>query len=144
MNSPIDATQNQNQVMIATTTEAAKIALETPGPVKMENLVAMDAYVKKYYAEDPILVKVARCESEFRQFDSKGNILRGLQNSDDVGVMQINEKYHLERAKKLGYDIYTLDGNLAYAKFLYHKEGVDPWSASAPCWKNVKIDLAQK
>ena len=31
-------------------------------------------------------------------------------------------------------DIYTLDGNLAYAKKLYTEEGTQPWISSFPCW----------
>ena len=51
------------------------------------------------YFKDPkhaILISIAKCESDFRQFDSKGNIHRGVKNSRDVGVMQINEIYHLD------------------------------------------------
>ena len=31
-------------------------------------------------------------------------------------------------------DIYTVEGNMKYARHLYESEGVDPWSASSPCW----------
>ncbi len=91
-------------------------------------------YLKKNFADTPILVEVARCESEFRQFDSNGQVIRGRANKNDVGVMQINEKYHLETSKKMGIDIYTLEGNVAFAKYLYVKYGSDAWSASSPCW----------
>ena len=94
----------------------------------------VEAYVKAQYANEPILVDVARCESTYRQFDQTGNILRGEVNSADVGVMQINEKYHASEAVKMGYNIYTTEGNVAFAKYLYDKYGSDPWSSSAPCW----------
>jgi hypothetical protein len=90
--------------------------------------------VSDYFKDIPILVKVARCESQFRQVDSSGKTLRGIENGADVGVMQINEKYHLDRSKKLGLDIYTLEGNLAYGKVLYDEQGTAPWMASSPCW----------
>lgn len=80
------------------------------------------------------MVAIARCESTYRQFDEDGNVLRGKQNSKDVGVMQINEYWHLVDSKKLGYDIYTLDGNLGYAKYLYAHQGLDPWKYSKDCW----------
>jgi hypothetical protein len=48
--------------------------------------------------------------------------------------MQVNEYYHGKRAVELGFDLNTVDGNLAYGKYLYDKEGTQPWSASKECW----------
>jgi len=98
------------------------------------NSKVVEAYVKAQYADEPILVDIARCESTYRQFDKSGNILRGEVNSADVGVMQINEKYHADEAVKLGLNIYTTEGNVAFAKYLYKKYGGDPWSSSEGCW----------
>ncbi len=92
--------------------------------------------VTQYFADKPILVDIARCESRFRHTDKNGKVLRGELTPADVGVMQINEKYHLEASKKLGYDIYSLEGNMAYAKYLYEKQGARPWLASSSCWAN--------
>ncbi|HAO64849.1 TPA: hypothetical protein DCQ44_02605 [Candidatus Taylorbacteria bacterium] len=92
--------------------------------------------VKDYFRDIPVLAKVAKCESEYRQVTESGAVLRGTQNPFDVGVMQINEKYHLDRAEKLGMNIYTLSGNLDYARALYKENGTAPWSASKPCWGN--------
>ncbi len=97
-------------------------------------MLSVESYVRNYFAETPIMAKVAGCESRFRQFYSDGSIFRGEIVREDIGVMQINETYHKATAEKLGYDIYTLDGNLAYAKYLYDKEGTGPWSASKACW----------
>lgn len=90
--------------------------------------------VNAYFSDLPIMVDIAHCESRFRQTDKAGNIFRGVENRYDVGVMQINEQYHLEEAKKLGIDIYTLKGNMQYARHLYEKEGARPWMASSACW----------
>lgn len=98
---------------------------------KDEELVAKD-----YFSDIPVLVEVARCESTFRHTDKNGRPLRGVENSQDVGIMQINERFHLERAEKLGIDIYSLEGNLEYARYLYQKEGVAPWKASQKCWRS--------
>ena len=92
------------------------------------------SYVRAAYADEPLLVDIARCESAFRQYGADGQVLRGKANHADVGVMQINEKYHADQAKKLGYDIYTAPGNVAFAKYLYAKYGTDPWSSSEVCW----------
>ncbi len=95
---------------------------------------SLEEYVREYYKDDPILAEVARCESTFRHLDEDGSILRGVVNSQDIGVMQINLYYHADTAEELGYDLRSLEGNLAYAQALYEKQGTQPWSASKPCW----------
>jgi len=106
---------------------------ESKKPI-IERATTTEAYVRNYFSDIPVLAEVARCESTFRQTDKSGNIIRGKANRFDVGVMQINEHYHLERAKKIGLDIYTLEGNMAYARELYEDSGTKPWMASSPCW----------
>lgn len=100
----------------------------------------MEAFLRKEFADTPILVNIARCESNFKQFDERGHIIRGRIDKNDIGVMQINERYHGETAKKLGMNIYTVEGNIAYGKHLYERSGSAPWNASAPCWGS---DLAK-
>ena len=95
---------------------------------------AMEAYLRKEFADTPILVDIARCESRFRQFDKDGNLIRGRVNNADVGVMQINELYHDKTAAKLRLDLHTLEGNIAYAKHLYNEQGSQPWVSSSKCW----------
>jgi len=102
------------------------------------------AYVKAQYASEPLLVDIARCESTFRQFDQNGQVLRGKVNNGDVGVMQINEKYHADEAVKMGMNIYTVEGNVAFGKYLYDKYGAQPWGASSPCWNAAHDDIALK
>ena len=89
--------------------------------------------MRDYFAKDPILAEIARCESTFRQFDFRGRVIRGEVNKGDIGIMQINKYYHEEDAVKLGFDIYTFDGNLGYAKWLYAKYGDAPWGSSGKC-----------
>ena len=95
---------------------------------------ATELYVRTAFKSTPVLIQVARCESQFRQTDSDGNILHGTVDPRDVGVMQINEHYQGAEAAALGFDIDTLQGNVAYAKVLYAKEGTKPWTASEKCW----------
>lgn len=99
--------------------------------------VTLEEFVRDYFADTPVLAEVAMCESTFRHIGDDGTVLRGKRNKADVGVMQINEYYHAERADRLNYDLYTLDGNLAYAKYLYERYGLTPWKASAPCWSKM-------
>ncbi len=94
----------------------------------------MEKEVRAYFEDIPELIEVAYCESRFRQADSEGNLYRGVANKKDVGVMQVNEHFHEEDSKVLGYDIQTLKGNMAYARYLYEKQGMKPWKASKPCW----------
>ncbi len=97
-----------------------------------------EEYVREYFRDTPILAEIAKCESTFRQYGKDGKALRGIVNDDDVGVMQINLYYHGEDAEKLGLNIYTLDGNLKFAKVLYGKYGDKPWVHSSPCWSKYK------
>lgn len=85
-------------------------------------------------ADHPLLA-VARCESQYRQFDADGSVLRGKQNPQDVGVLQINERYHLADSRRLGYDIHTLEGNIDYGVYLYEHQGLTPWNWSRHCWQ---------
>jgi hypothetical protein len=123
--------QNSHIVRSASVAVLAADEIEAE-PVK--NVDNVEAYVRAYYRETPILAEVARCESQFRQVGKDGKVLRGRVVPDDLGVMQVNAYFHEDTAKKLGFDLYSLDGNLAYAKNLYERQGLRPWSASAPCW----------
>jgi len=107
-----------------------------PAVVSPTDRKAMEEYLKEHFADTPILIDIARCESTFTQFNKDGQVLRGRVDNADVGLMQINERYHLETAENMGIDIYTVDGNIEYAKYLYSKFGSKPWNASSPCWSN--------
>lgn len=84
-------------------------------------------------AKGEILSKIAGCESEGRQFNPDGSVLRGRENPHDIGRYQINDM-HEKEAKALGYDIYTANGNSMFASWLYDQEGTAPWNASKKCW----------
>lgn len=101
---------------------------------KLKKAMTVEEYVRSYFSDIPVMVEIARCESRFRQYDDNGEVLRGEVNSLDRGVMQINEYYHLESAEKLGYNILTIEGNTAYARYIFEKYGVQPWSSSMHCW----------
>ena len=109
-------------------------SVNTQNQTPIVNPVTLENYVKEYFIETPILAEIARCESGYRQVGSNGTVLRGKVESSDVGLMQVNEFYHGEKAVDLGFDLTTVNGNLAYAKYLYEKEGTTPWNASAKCW----------
>lgn len=81
-----------------------------------------------------VAARIAFCESTYRQFDSQGRVLRGKANPKDVGVFQINEKFHKDQSESLGFDIYTTEGNIDYALWLIKNEGSRHWKWSRPCW----------
>ena len=114
---------------------------------EIENAINTEEYVKEYFSDIPIMIQIAKCESHFRQFDKDGNVHRGVENDKDVGVMQINEFYHLDQAESGNYNIYTLPGNTAYARELYEREGTTPWNSSKFCWgkyRNKDLALSSK
>ena len=92
--------------------------------------------VREYFADIPIMAEIARCESTYRHYLPDGKVLRGKVDDDDTGVMQINTRYHQQKADQLGLDLTNIYDNMAYARDLYERQGTQPWSASAPCWKN--------
>jgi hypothetical protein len=98
--------------------------------------------VKEYFKDIPILVEVARCESHFTHLNPETKkVIRGKINNRDVGVMQINEYYHNITAKKMGLDLSNFKDNMAYARYLYEREGTRPWSASKACWQSRHIAM---
>lgn len=138
----VDMTKEGTADAASTTQATPAVAQAIPGDQFLPT-VSVEAYVREYFKDAPILAEIARCESTFRQFDSNGNVVRGKVNKGDIGVMQINKYYHEESAEKLGYDIYTIDGNLGFAKWLYGKYGDSPWVHSSKCWKKSQ-ELAAK
>ncbi len=121
---------NSNQVSIPASLSNEPVAVEA-------KQMTAEEYVRNYFSDIPVMVEIAKCESRFRQYDVNGEVLRGEVNSLDRGVMQINEYYHGEDAKKLGFDILTIEGNTAYARYIFDKYGVRPWKSSGACWSKT-------
>lgn len=96
--------------------------------------VDVESAVRAYFAETPVMVSIARCESKFRQYADSGNPLYGGAGNKMVGVFQIHSDVHAAFARGKGMDVEALDGNLQYAKYLYEREGTQPWMSSFPCW----------
>lgn len=107
--------------------------------------------VLAYYVDIPILANIAAAESQFHHWNKEvnrgtfvldsTNTCKGVttnQNTNgttDIGVMQINSS-HRAWADSLGYDLCTLEGNMAFARVLYQKEGTTPWNASKERWSD--------
>lgn len=85
-----------------------------------------------------VLLDIAYCESGGRQFYADGSLVIGKIDHADTGKFQINKRFHLKTAKKMGLDLDTEEGNTAYALFLYKTQGTRPWLASKKCWSNIQ------
>lgn len=107
---------------------------QKPTVKDVDNIMSTEQYVKQYFADIPIMIQIARCESTFHQLDPDGEVHRGRVDNEDVGVMQINEHYNGAQAERENYDIYTLPGNVAFARELYEAKGTAPWRSSKACW----------
>ncbi|MBU6310413.1 hypothetical protein KGO06_00560 [Patescibacteria group bacterium] len=122
-------------ILLASAAMTAPVALTSTSEFELSrNPETMGAYVREYFADQPIMAEIAKCESRFRHLAPNGDIIRGKVNKSDIGVMQINTYYHEEAADELGIDLYSLDGNLEYARYLHEREGTKPWNSSRPCW----------
>lgn len=93
--------------------------------------------VQHEFSDIPVMVSIARCESSYRQYDQDGSALRGGYGWM-VGVYQIDTHIHGARARQMGMNIGTVKGNLAYARYLYLKDGTAPWLASSACWSKAR------
>lgn len=105
--------------------EAAETVTTTTAPVSVEE------QVRAYFADIPVMIEIARCESSFRQFTDDGSVLRGG-GGEFVGIFQIYESVHTKAATALGFDLTSIEGNMAYAKHLYQESGSNPWSSCVP------------
>lgn len=85
-----------------------------------------------------VLRRIANCESNDRQFDDSGEVIRGKINPLDIGRYQINLKYHEAKAKEMGLDLFNEKDNEEYALFLFETEGTTPWNWSRECWNVVQ------
>jgi hypothetical protein len=91
----------------------------------------VEGAVRFYFADVPIMIDIAKCETGYRQYNSDGTALHDPTGTY-VGVFQIAEKLHDPRATSMGYDVRTLDGNLMYARYLYNSSGTNPWKGCLP------------
>lgn len=110
---------------------------ETIGVREVVPIKNTEAIVRSYFKDIPVMAEVARCESTFRHKLNDGSVLRGRIDPADTGVMQINKRYHQATATAMNLDLDDLYQNMAYARYLYEKQGTQPWSASMPCWGNT-------
>jgi hypothetical protein len=113
------------------TTEAPKVATAQSAVTSNSKT---EAAVREYFKDIPVMIQVARCESQFRHILADGSVLHGVVDNADTGVMQINTRYHESAATAMGLNLFDLHDNMAYARHLYETQGTQPWNASSACW----------
>ena len=99
------------------------------------NTADVESRVRQYFADVPVMANIAKCESGFRQYGSDGLPLFDPSYSM-IGAFQVSAA-HLPEALTMGMDVTTLEGNMAYARYLYNAGGTDPWLDSFQCWGNM-------
>lgn len=129
---------NQTWRVLAIPAIITALLIVQPAPTNGSDSYKITEYTKPVL--DAGLVQVCSCESTGRanqtptQYDSSGNVLHGKINHSDIGECQINNTYNGKQATELGWDIYTEDGNIKMANWMYEHEGYKPWSWSKGCW----------
>jgi len=106
--------------------------------LKNDSVAGIKGLIKQYFPKEPLMVKIAECESIGLRHYVNGEVLRGEIVKEDVGLFQINETYWLKKSLELGIDIYDLEGNIKMARHIYDTQGLAAWSASFKnCWKHL-------
>jgi hypothetical protein len=118
--------------------EASEIHGSIPLPSKKENEKTVREFWKKHLepAQAEQMIAKAETESNFNQFETSKFPLRGRRNRDNIGVMQIPERWWGQVARKIGYNITTLQGNLDMALWMYHRDGERAWKIDPLNHKN--------
>lgn len=86
----------------------------------------IEAQVREYFADIPVMITIAKCESGFRQYTANGQTMKDATNTY-IGLFQIDEQLHFITSWSMNMNLYTAEGNMAYARYLYGKNGTNPW-----------------
>lgn len=95
---------------------------------------AISYYALQYEVSETLAREIMRCESGLKPNAINHNKRNGEVWSSDYSYWQINDYYHAERFKKIGWDITNPEDNLEAGFYLLATEGSGHWSASRHCW----------
>lgn len=127
-----DATSTAATSTVASSTPAVSTSTLATTTIMKATPVEVEKRVREYFADVPVMIDIARCESNFRQFTDSGNVMRGGSGGLMVGIFQFFESVHAKAALALGFDLGTVEGNISYARHLYNQSGTTPWSSCVP------------
>lgn len=103
---------------------------------RLSDPLAANRKAKELLEKAPQVFKIiAACESGMKHYSEEtGNVLQGRITPGDVGLLQINSLVHGEDALRLGFNVWSIYGNIGYAIKLYIEKGTQPWNSSKKCW----------
>lgn len=85
--------------------------------------------VESYFSDIPEMVKIANCESGFKQFYKNGKPV--VSPTGDFGTFQINAATWDKVAKQLGLDYKnSFEDNLKMARYVYEQSGINAWTCA--------------
>lgn len=88
--------------------------------------------------EHPLALAIIKCESSF-------NGKAYNKETKDYGYWQINDYWHRERARKLGFDIENQKDNLLYGfELFFENNGLRYWNPSKHCWAKTKTNEGEE
>jgi hypothetical protein len=122
-------------VLFITVTPVAQAADTTAlsvAPTTKLTPTEIETKLRTYFADVPVMIDIARCESNFRQFTDSGNVFYGGAGGGMIGIFQFHESVHSATARSLGFDLTTVEGNVGYARHLYQQSGTSPWRSCVP------------
>lgn len=96
------------------------------------------AILTVFFANDPVMVRVAACESSFRHELPDGQLNVGP-DGKDKGAYMIREPVHEAELVRYRIDPSRFEHNVAFATHLYHRDGLRHWRSSRPCWETVRF-----
>ena len=122
---------------VAVMVALASLAFTTTTYASVDPNERVDQAVREYFRGTPVMVRIAKCESGFKHFDPDEP--NGLNNnpspsSSAAGIFQILLKTHGPKARGMGLDLRTVNGQLGYARYLYRHNGTRDWKATRKCW----------
>ncbi len=120
---------------------ASETSSQFTGSTTVHTPIQIETKVRADFADIPVMIDIARCESKFRQFTDAGNVFRGGAGNQMIGVFQFYESIHKASALALGFDMATVEGNLGYARHLYQAQGTTPWRECVPTTPTTDANL---
>ena len=101
---------------------------------RLYTLEHLDILSAKYGVSESLSRNIIKCESGGKPYAKNVNYQDGIAWSTDIGYWQINDYFHEESLKKLGFDIHNPSDNLEAGFFLLSTQGANLWSAGSKCW----------
>ena len=69
------------------------------------------------------LLRAGFCETQLRHVSDSGDVVRGKENPQDIGIFQLNLRYHLLEMRSQGLNPFKRADNIKYAQILYKQRG---------------------